>query len=328
VSDLDLEERHLQALLRRDEMKVGEDGWTASFDLAPLFLNLTLDVATEFLYGQSVRSQDAGNPTLAKTPVNAENPDFSTFGQHLDAGKASLFMKGLAGRWNGLINSRNFAHHRDEVHRMVDEFVEARLRQDKSPQQTEKSENKRFYLLDELAKYTQDPLELRSETLHVLNAGRDTTGALLGWTFYFLARNPHVYEKLRAIVIEEIGSSGSEISFQDLKSCKYLQNVINETLRVSAPVPMNERFCICDTTLPRGGGTDGSQPIFLPKGSQVLISTFAMQHRADIWGADVNEFKPERWENRRAGWEFMPFGGGSRKCIGRKYRLFSVRPTY
>ncbi|ESZ92114.1 hypothetical protein SBOR_7493 [Sclerotinia borealis F-4128] len=328
VSDLDLEERHIQALFGRQELQNTETGWTEKVDLAPLFLNLTLDVSTEFLYGKSVHSQDAGNPSkneiASPNPVqNVDNPDFRTFGHHLDAGKKSLFLKGVAGRWNGLVKGRNFDYHRDEVHRMVDKFVEGRLRQnedeEKSPESN--SEKKSFSLLDELAKVNQDPVRLRHETLQVLNAGRDTTGSLLGWTFYYLARNPAIYSKLRSIILSAFGPAGSEISFQSLRSCKYLQYVIDESLRVGAPVPINDRTCNEDTILPRGGGSDGTQPMFCPAGSRVLYSTYAMQYRKDIWGEDADEFKPERWEGRRAGWEFIPFGGGPRKCIGQQFSL-------
>ena len=68
-------------------------------------------------------------------------------------------------------------------------------------------------------------------------------------------------------------------------------------------------------------------PIFLAKDSRVLISTYGMQYRADIWGQDVNEFRPERWddeEKRGGGWDFVPFAGGPRKCIGRKFNPHPV----
>ncbi|KAF7915326.1 uncharacterized protein EAE98_011192 [Botrytis deweyae] len=322
VSDLDLEERHVQALFARHELQSTQDGWTGKVDLAPLFYNLTLDVSTEFLYGKSVHSQEAGN-TASPNPIQStEDTDFRTFGRHLDAGKETLFMKGIAGRWNGFVKGRNFDYHRDEVHRMVDKFVEGCLRQTQDEKRPElDSEKKPFSLLDELAKVNQDPVQLRHETLQVLNAGRDTTGSLLGWIFYFLARNPDVYSKLRSIILSDFGPSGSEISFQSLRSCKYLQYVIDESLRVGAPVPLNDRTCNQDTILPRGGGPDGTQPMFLPAGSRVLVSTYAMQYRKDIWGEDAEKFRPERWEGRRAGWEFIPFGGGPRKCIGQQFSL-------
>ena len=103
-----------------------------------------------------------------------------------------------------------------------------------------------------------------------------------------------------------------------LRDCEYLHHCINETFRCAAIIPVIERMCTQDTTLPRGGGADGHNPIFLPKDSRVLIATYGMQYRPDIWGSDVEAFKPERWEGRKAGYEFVPFAGGPRKCIGRE----------
>lgn len=61
-----------------------------------------------------------------------------------------------------------------------------------------------------------------------------------------------------------------------------------------------------DTTLPRGGGKDGKSKVFVKKGSVVEYSSYALHRRADIWGEDVDEFKPERWEGRKGGWDFLP----------------------
>jgi cytochrome P450 len=58
--------------------------------------------------------------------------------------------------------------------------------------------------------------------------------------------------------------------------------------------------------LPRGGGPDGKSKIFVPKGSACDYSVHVMHHRKDIWGDDAEEFKPERWERKRVGWEFLP----------------------
>jgi cytochrome P450 len=46
-----------------------------------------------------------------------------------------------------------------------------------------------------------------------------------------------------------------------------------------------------------------------------------MHHRKDIWGPDAEEFIPERWEGKRVGWEFLPFNGGPRICIGQQFAL-------
>ncbi|CZT10057.1 related to cytochrome P450 52E2 [Rhynchosporium graminicola] len=316
ISDLDLEEEHVQSLLNLPHLKAHTDGWTNSLDLAPLFLNLTMDVATEFLYGRSVNSQ-----ALSNTADGVENQKH--FAYHLEAGKSWLYTKGLFGKWNRLIRSAGFTRHCNEVHRFVDELVKFRLNAPPSSKfESESSKPNRFFLLDELANYTQNPLELRNETLQLLNAGRDTTGALLGWVFYHLARHNRVFTKLRSIILQDFGNDRTgEISFQKLKSCEYLNHVIQEVLRVAAVVPVNERFATSATMLPRGGGPDGSQPIFVPKGMRILMANYAMQQREDLWGPDVKEFKPERWEEKNSGFEFLPFGAGRRKCIGQQFAL-------
>jgi len=44
-----------------------------------------------------------------------------------------------------------------------------------------------------------------------------------------------------------------------------------------------------------------------------------MHRRKDIYGPDADEFKPERWETLRPGWEYLPFNGGPRICLGQQY---------
>ena len=326
ISDIDLEERHVQAML--DVLPVGQDGWTKEVNLQPLFYNFTLDTSTEFLYGHSVHSQNPNARATSILPVlkDRDGPDQANFGHHLDEAKAWIHKRSALSKFYWLISSKEFDHHCSEVHKYVDWFVEVVLRHQKTQSQggldtsEKKSEKKKFILLDALAEYTQNPMELRYESLNILTAGRDTTGALLGWIFYFLARNPQVYQTFRRIILAEFGPdpTGKTITFAKLKSCQYIRYVINESLRVAAVIPMNERVAQEDTTLPRGGGPDGSKPIFIPKGNQVMVPLYAMQHRPDIWGYDVEEFKPERWEGRKVGWEFVPFGSGPRMCLGRE----------
>lgn len=69
---------------------------------------------------------------------------------------------------------------------------------------------------------------------------------------------------------------------------------------------------------------DGSSPILVPKGTQVYMAVYQMQRDRGHYGDDANEFKPERWENLKPGWSFVPFGGGPRLCVGRKCMLFPL----
>lgn len=55
----------------------------------------------------------------------------------------------------------------------------------------------------------------------------------------------------------------------------------------------------------------------------IAYNVFAMHRRADLWGPDARTFRPERWEeNAKHGWEYLPFNGGPRICLGRK--LFTL----
>ena len=145
----------------------------------------------------------------------------------------------------------------------------------------------------------------------------------LGWTFYLLARHPEVFEKLREIILSDFGTfeSPHSLTFANLKACTYLQHVMNEVLRLYPNVPVNARRALHDTSLPHGGGPDGKSPVFVPAGQDIIYSVHVMQRRKDLWGEDASEFKPERWAGRKGGWEFLPFNGGPRICLGQQFAL-------
>ncbi|KAI0849670.1 putative N-alkane-inducible cytochrome P450 [Daldinia vernicosa] len=304
ISDPQLEEHHLQNLwgqLAAD----ATTGWTSKVDLAPLFFKFTLDTATEFIFGQSANSLQ-------------ERDSAKDLSRHFNAAKVWIDKRGALAKFYWLMNSKEFKDHCTAIHKFADGIVADRLANpEKRGGGGDPEKGNRFSLLNELAKETQNPQELRNETLHVLIAGRDTTGCLLGWVLYFLARHPAVYARLRTEILNRFDDRPAD--FRSLSQLSYLQWVISETLRVVTVIPLNERIALRDTVLPRGGGPDGKARVFVPEGTQVLVPLYAMQHRADIWGADVEEFRPERWETHRAGWEFIPFGAGARKCLGQQF---------
>jgi cytochrome P450 len=324
VSDLPMLQRHTDALIRR--LRVGDDRWTRKVDLGPVFYEFTLDISTEFLFGQSVHIQDPEARARLSLSWDKHAPDLGSFGRHLDGAKHMLDRRGALTKYGWLLRNKEYPEHCKAVQGFVDYFVKERLSRSDDEKIVETASGKtKFVLLDELARETQDPLELRNELLNVLHASRDTTAALIGWIVYFLARHRDVQSKLRDEVTNTFGTDPkSEVTFTALMSCSYAQWVINETVRSVGIVPMNERMAIRDTTLPHGGGDDGQSPVFVPKGVQILIPTYSMQHREDIWGPDVDEYKPERWDGRKCGWDFIPFGGGTRQCLGRKSSFFLV----
>ena len=91
-------------------------------------------------------------------------------------------------------------------------------------------------------------------------------------------------------------------------------------LRLYPVLPISARMANKDTFLPTGGGPDRKSHVFVPKGTIVQINTQRLHRRKDIYGPDADEFKPERWASAKSlgYWDYAPFSGGPRVCVGRK----------
>lgn len=184
-----------------------------------------------------------------------------------------------------------------------------------------------YTFLHALAGFTRDRKVLRDQLVAVLLAGRDTTASTLSWTIYELGRNPTAVSRLRQEILDVVGTDRTP-TYADLKGMKYLQNVMNETLRLYPVVPFNVRLALKDTTLPRGGGPDGNSPIAVLKDTPVGYSTLVMQRRPELYPpvsdtfADPAVFSPERWQHwQPKPWQYIPFNGGPRICIGQQFAL-------
>ncbi|KFA72046.1 hypothetical protein S40288_02257 [Stachybotrys chartarum IBT 40288] len=302
IHNVDMEEEHLQILLRQLPVKP-TTGWTDKVDLGPLFFFFTLDVITEFVFGHS-------------TGVLSPDSKHKAITHSFDAAKSWIDRRGALAKFYWMLNTKDFREHCKILHGFVDGIVAESLARDPGLEKQDPEKLERFNLLRELVKEDRDPVALRNNTLQVLVAGRDTTGSLCGWLFYYLARYPDVYRKLRLEIITKFGSTRPDS--KSLGSCTYLQWVINETLRICPVIPMDERVALTDTTLPSGGGPNGQSPVFVPEGTQVLMPIYAIMHRRDLWH-DAESFIPERWENLKPGWKYTPFAGGPRKCLGQQF---------
>ena len=318
IADLSLEERHCQDLFAAIP-NADAAGWTPEFDVQPFFYMLTMDSATEFFFDESSYSLRSSKDSEEMRFVDA-----------FDRGQYYLGQRASLGPFYWLMHSRSFRADCKVVHEWTDKRVAKALAKHRAAEKNgtydaEEASGK-YVFLNELIQRTQDPIELRSQLLNVLIAGRDTTAGLLSWVFHLMARHPAEFVKLRTAIVETFGSfdSPNDVSFTSLKTCKPLQNVLKETLRLYPGVPFNIRQASKDTTLPRGGGPAGDQPCFVPKGSQVFYCVYMMHRDKELWGADAEEFNPDRWNTVRAGWEYLPFNGGPRICLGQQFSLTSA----
>jgi len=331
INDLGAIEKSVAMLFKA--LPVKEDGWTDEVDLMPLFFRFTMDTAVEFLFGATLDSQLESIPAhlrdtsdrdlelTARTGSDDSMPFTDAMTSAQEALSYRIRMQGLY--W--LINTPHQHRAIRSIRAFIDPFVQSAITSRSSSKpatttSTSKPGNERYNLLRTLANDIDNPSELRDQLLALLTAGRDTTASLLSWLFILLSQHPHTLFTLRAEILTAFPNK-DDITFSSLKSCRYLQHVLSETLRLFPVVPLNNRRAAVDTTLPVGGGPDGAAPIAIPKGTSVNYSVYSMHRRTDLWGADAEDFRPERWEGRKSDWSFLPFNGGPRICLGQQYAL-------
>ncbi|MCJ1382734.1 hypothetical protein MMC17_005847 [Xylographa soralifera] len=284
--------------------RIPRDGRTV--DMQPLLHRMFFDIATEFVFGKSMDSL-----------ATEAHPEAERFNKALDKAQAGVLQRRLAGSFSRIRYAfdTSWKHAYDEVHAYVDERVRAALNatsfQDSTADPESDPTRKRYVLLYEMAKQIRDPIELRYQVLAVFIPGRDTTGILVSNALFHLARNQHLWPKLRETAL---ALDLATLTFERLKSLKPFQHVLQETLRLQGPSGRSVRRVERDIVLPRGGGEDGQAPILVEKGSLLDLNISCLHLDRDIWGADVHEFKPERWGGKRPLWEFVPFFGGPRIC--------------
>nr|CAB3448987.1 unnamed protein product [Digitaria exilis] len=143
-------------------------------------------------------------------------------------------------------------------------------------------------------------------------AAVDTIPCAIEWGMAKLLQNPETMKKLKEQLNSVLGSKEC-VEYADVDSVPYLQAVVKETLRLYAVVPLVPN---------KVEETVEIQGHIIPKGSNVIVNLWAIQHNAKVW-TDPFKFIPERFlqckEFNYQGtedFEFMPFSAGKRLCLG------------
>src|SRR6476469_2373791 len=156
-------------------------------------------------------------------------------------------------------------------------------------------------------------VELRDELMTILFAGHETTATSLSWALYWIHYLPEVREKLLA----ELNSLGEHPDLNAIARLPYLNAVCQETLRIY-PVAMLALNRIVKQPLEIAGYR------FEP-GTLIVPCVYLTHHREDLY-PDSHQFRPERFLERSfTPAEYLPFGGGNRRCIGMAFALYEMK---
>ncbi|KAG4443781.1 hypothetical protein IFR05_000772 [Cadophora sp. M221] len=260
---------HLETMMGRLSTSSG------ATDLQPMFYRLTLDTTIAMILGQPVES------------FKHEIGDL--FSKAFDQASLVTGTRARLGDLYFLYSPTGFVKACGTIKKYIYQFaVGALQREVENP-----VDSKKTSLISELHRHSEDLQLVRDQILNVLIAGRDTTAATLSYAFHLLLRNPNVLETLRCEIDTVVGPE-KDIKRAHIQRMPYLHNVLQETLRLFSPVPINTRFCRKTTTLPVGGGPDGRSPLLVREGMPVAYSVYHMQRRKDLYGPDPLAFRPER----------------------------------
>eukprot|EP00933_Yihiella_yeosuensis_P080271 TRINITY_DN93685_c0_g1_i1.p1 TRINITY_DN93685_c0_g1~~TRINITY_DN93685_c0_g1_i1.p1 ORF type:complete len:1049 (+),score=198.46 TRINITY_DN93685_c0_g1_i1:180-3149(+) len=215
----------------------------------------------------------------------------------------------------------------------------------------ESDANKRMSLLQFLVETKGQDItnrQLRDDLMTLLIAGHETTAALLTWTLHELLKpqNAHLLAELKAEVDTVL--QGRNPTYEDYAQMPFLRNCLVETLRMYPEPPMLIRRCEEGDEVkvgPMCTDVNGDTVVFQP-GQDIFISSWSLHRSKTLWGEDCDEFNPHRWESpvpgkglwagydpakaglypdeRASDYAFLPFGAGSRKCVGDHFALLEA----
>ncbi|KAL8557150.1 hypothetical protein ACS0TY_004562 [Phlomoides rotata] len=181
--------------------------------------------------------------------------------------------------------------------------------------------------------------ELVDECKTFFFGGHETTALALTWTLLLLAVHPEWQKELREEIKQVVGDKDVVVDATMLVGLKKMGWVMNEVLRLYPPAPNVQRQARRDIQVGN---------LVIPNGTNMWIDVVSMHHDEKLWGKDVHEFKPERFDEKIHGgcnhkMGFLPFGFGGRMCVGRnlttmEYKIvltlvltrfsFSLSPNY
>ncbi|OEU16005.1 cytochrome P450, carotenoid hydroxylase [Fragilariopsis cylindrus CCMP1102] len=192
---------------------------------------------------------------------------------------------------------------------------------------------------------------LRDDLMTMLIAGHETTAAMLTWTLFELAQGePGMFEEIQNEV-RTVLKDKDRPDYDDVVAMKKLRYALIEGLRLYPEPPVLIRRARTEDILPQGSSVmkDGIKVL---RGTDIFVSTWNLHRSPELWENPLT-FDPTRWERsfknpnvkgwagydpdkvsglypseNAADFAFMPFGGGSRKCVGDQFAMLEAAVTF
>ncbi|XP_044761017.1 probable cytochrome P450 6a14 [Coccinella septempunctata] len=163
--------------------------------------------------------------------------------------------------------------------------------------------------------------EICAQAFIFFEAGFETSSTTMTFSLYELSKNKEIQEKARDEVRRVLERHQGKLTYDAAMEMRYLEQIINETLRKYPPLPVLNRICTKEYRVP---GTD----LVLEKGQRLMIPVIGIQSDPEYY-PEPEKFDPDRFseENKKnmKPYTFLPFGDGPRVCIGARFGMMQTK---
>lgn len=265
-----------------------------AFDLYHHMAQITLNVITKTMFGKAMSDDERS--------VVAD--DMKHIVNHVAIRGYLSFLPD----WMPLPGKGNFKKSHDRQYQVVGDIIQ-KYRQ--NPSDEFNLINMMIHAVDEGTNEQMTNEQLFDEAITIFAAGFETTATALTWLFHMLDDLPHIQRNLMGEVNTVLGKRTPELT--DVRQLDYSKRTLQEVLRMRTVAPMLPRQALATDVL-------GDHEI--PADAIVLMWFAGLHQNPNIW-ENPDVFDPQRFtpENRQghSQFEYLPFGGGPRTCIGNEF---------
>ncbi len=278
------------------QWRIGE-----SFAVRPYLQEITLRVILQAVFGLSDGSRYQQLRRLISSMLESISSPLTS---------SVLFFPVLQQDWGSLSPWGRYLRQKQQVDQLI--YEEIRERREKGDFSGNDILTLMMSARDEAGQSMTDD-ELHDELITLLVAGHETTASALTWALYWVHHLPDVHDKL----LHELNSLGDDTNPSEIAKLPYLTAVCQETLRIY-PIVISGFFRVVKAPFQVMGYQ-------LEPGTALIPSIYLTHHREDIY-PEPKRFRPERFLERQfSQYEYLPFGGGNRRCIGMAFAQFEMK---
>jgi len=314
---------------------------SALVNMEERFTSASLDIIGQAIFDYEFGSIQRESPVIRAT--------YSVLREAERRAQSVIPYWNLPGASSVFRDQKSHSEHLTLLNAVLDELIRKAMKEPKDP------EKDRLSLLQYLVITKNEDVtnrQLRDDLMTLLIAGHETTAAMLTWALHELQQPENLcyLQEVKQEVDQVLG--GRRPEFEDFAKMPLLLNALMETLRLYPEPPLLIRRCELGDDVkvgPTCKNVKGDTVSILP-GQDIFISVWSLHRSKTLWGEDADKFRPHRWKDampgkggwagynpakaghypdeRAADYAFLPFGAGSRKCIGDNFALLEAQAVF